>query len=111
MEIYRRCHIFERLLSLSASPSLPKDHHETILQLLFRSTYVGGSTTLITRCGLLAWLYSQTMRKRANTYDSRALRLLASRIYETSDQDRVNDWSKGTFVAMLDNLQISENLT
>ena len=110
MEIYRRCHIFERLLSLSASPSLPEICYKRILQLLFRCTYVGGSTTLITRCGLLGWLYCQIMMKKTESFDSDVLGLLASRAYESSDKERVNDWSKGTCVTILDKLQISENI-
>ncbi len=78
------------------------------MQLLFRCTYVGGSTTLITRCGLLSWIFSRIVQIKADVYGLDILRGLALRAYETSDQERVNEWSKGIFTAMLDSLQINE---
>ncbi|KAL8723547.1 MAG: hypothetical protein Q9225_000182 [Loekoesia sp. 1 TL-2023] len=48
IELYRRSHILERLLSLLTSPSLQPSYQEKLLTLLFRCTYVDGSTTLIT---------------------------------------------------------------
>ncbi len=109
MEIYRRCHILERLLSMTASPSLPEKCSERVMQLLFRCTYVGGSTTLITRCGLLSWIDSRLTLKRANVNEPDVLRLLASRVYETTDKERVDNWSKQTFVTVLDSVHISGN--
>ncbi|KAL8642298.1 MAG: hypothetical protein Q9228_001006 [Teloschistes exilis] len=52
MELYRRCHILERLLSLAASPLLPTLLQDKLFLLLFRCIHVGGSTTLVTRSEL-----------------------------------------------------------
>ncbi|KAL8706027.1 MAG: hypothetical protein Q9201_000912 [Fulgogasparrea decipioides] len=43
MELYRHCHILERLLSLFASPSLPASCQDKLLTLLFRCVYAGGA--------------------------------------------------------------------
>jgi nucleolar pre-ribosomal-associated protein 1 len=65
---------------------------EKILRLLLRATHVDGSTTLITRCGVLSWvkmmLDNQDPRQRM-------LKALALRVYETCDRERVNEWSSG----------------
>lgn len=101
MDLYRRCHVFERLLSLHASPSLPAAHLEKILLILFRCTYVDGSDTLITRAGIISWISSQVAQRRP---DEAMVRKLAQRVYETCSQERVNEWSNGTLVTTIDRL-------
>lgn len=105
MEIYRKCHIFERLLSFSASLSLPESCFQKTLNLLFRCTYVNGSSTLITRCGLMSWISSRLASHAINDMTGERLETLALRAYETSDQDRVDDWTNGTLTGTLDSLQ------
>ncbi len=101
MDIYRKCHIFERLLSFSASPSLPEPCFQKILYLLFRCTYVRGSSTLITRCGLMSWIASRLASQHINDATGERLKSLAVRAYETSDEERVDDWANGTLKARL----------
>ena len=108
MDNYRKCHIFERLLSFSASPSLPEPCFQKTLDLLFRCTYVKGSSTLITRCGLLSWISSRVATQANNDLTGERLRLLASRAYETSNQERIDDWANGSIVCTLDSLQIRQ---
>ena len=108
MDIYRKCHIFERLLSFSASPSLPESCFQKILDLLFRCTYVKGSSTLVTRCGLMSWISSRLVSCATDDMIGVRLRSLASRIYETSDQGRVDDWANGTIKPTLENLRITK---
>lgn len=104
MDLYRRCHTIERMLTLAASPKVPQLCLGKIIDLLFRSTYVNGSTTLITRCGLISWL-SINMVIRDDSLKAK-LKVLAQRIYETSDQMRVNEWSSGSIIAMLKSFNI-----
>lgn len=106
-EVYRGCRIIERLLSLSASPSLPEPCQQKIVALLFRCTYVEGSSTLITRCGLIGWIASRLTLDADETTKNR-LRLLASRVYQTSDQERIIRWSHGTLSDTIDSLRISK---
>ena len=106
MNIYRKCHMFERLLSLSVSPSLPESCFEKILDLLFRCTYVGGSSTLITRCGLMSWISSRLASEAVDDMRGERLGMLASRAYETSDDGRIDDWANGSIICSLDSLQI-----
>lgn len=106
MEIYRKCHIFERLLSFSASPSMPEPCFHKILDLLFRCTYVKGSSTLMTRCSLMSWVSSRLASHTIKDMPGERLKSLALRAYETSDQERVDDWAHGTLVSTLDSLQM-----
>ncbi|KAE8147931.1 ribosome 60S biogenesis N-terminal-domain-containing protein [Aspergillus avenaceus] len=93
MEIYRRSNVFERALSFYESPSTSIPAKRKILHLLYRSTQVRGSTTLITRAGIVSWVQSQVQAvsdKEAETYVA-----IAQALYESSDQGRVSKWSEG----------------
>lgn len=92
MELFRRSNIFEQLLSHYSSRSCTVPAKEKIIKLLLRATHVGGSTTLVTRCGLIAWIQ---MMLDGHDPRHRILRTLASRVYETYDQDKVAQWSSG----------------
>ena len=100
MEIYRRASIFERLLTFSTSVSLQKPLLKKLSHLLYRCTYVEGSTTLITRCGLLSWIEGETVR---NTDEAAKLLLdsLAKRAYEMCDRSKVDPWIGGAGVKLI----------
>jgi nucleolar pre-ribosomal-associated protein 1 len=93
MEYFRKSNIFEQLLNHYGSRSCAAAAKDKIVRLLLRATHVEGSTTLITRCGLITWV-----QMMLDNHDPRhrALRTLASRVYETCDRERVGEWSSGT---------------
>lgn len=103
MEIYRRSNIFERLLTLRASASLPSSCSVKIVHLLYRCTYVNGGTTLITRCGLLSWVQNELALNTRTPAERIILRSLVKRVYETSDITKVNDWSGGGATKLITN--------
>ena len=103
MGIYRRSNILERLLSLSASPTIPDASFQKVVDLLMRCTYVDGSTTLITRCSLVAWIASSFTCKEGQIRGR--LKDLATRVYATSDQARIDKWSDGDFASVLQRLE------
>lgn len=90
MELFRRSNIFEQLLSHYGSRSCSTSAKDKIIKILLRATHVGGSTTLVTRCGLVAWI-----QMMLDGHDARqsSLRVLAARVYETCDQEKVAAWS------------------
>ncbi|KAF1965240.1 hypothetical protein BU23DRAFT_546313 [Bimuria novae-zelandiae CBS 107.79] len=98
MEIFRTNNIFERLLSYYTSKSCAIASKEKIVRLLLRAVAVGGSTTLITRCGLVSWI---KMMLDSNDYRYRELRLLAERVYGLCDREKVDEWSSGTIGGMV----------
>ncbi|KAL5418668.1 hypothetical protein PMIN04_007228 [Paraphaeosphaeria minitans] len=93
MEIFRTNNVFENLLGFYASKSCAIVEKEKIVRVLQRAASVGGSTTLITRCGLVNWI---RMMLDNNDHRHRELRHLASRAYELCDRDKVDGWSNGT---------------
>lgn len=76
------------------------------MDLLFRSTYVDGSSILITRCGLISWITCRLALSRGQDEMEQSLRLLASTAYTTSNHERVDNWSHGTLSTAIANLQI-----
>jgi nucleolar pre-ribosomal-associated protein 1 len=92
MEYFRKSNIVEQLLGHYSSRSCAVSAKEKILRLLLRATHVEGSTTLITRCGLLGWV--QMMLDNQDPRH-RTLKTLALRVYETCDKERVDEWSSG----------------
>ena len=95
---------------------MPRDVQEALLKIVWRTTFIpGGSTTLITREGIFAWLSArmatQTRQRRRTESETRfdvssdaALRSLAARLWKTCDQQRVEEWSKGTVESLLQKL-------
>ena len=90
LEILRRAGVFEEIMSLSDSPGAEahQEIQEKVLELLWRTTFVeGGSTTLVTRTGVLSWL--DMMREGNDGLPSR----IRERILETCDREKIVEWS------------------
>ncbi|KAI9782864.1 MAG: hypothetical protein M1816_001684 [Peltula sp. TS41687] len=93
LNVYRRQHTFERCCSLYSSPYLSARLQRKILQLISRATLVeGGSTTLVTRSGMLSWIDARLALEDLNAV---TLRRLATRLYDTCDQGHVAAWNGG----------------
>ena len=93
MNAYRRCNVFERILSLSTVSTLPDTCLDLTIELLLRCTFVDGSTTLITRCGIDSWT-TLFLRKKGGILRDKLLHL-AARVIDTSDRDQIKKWSDG----------------
>lgn len=92
MEIFRTRNMFERMLALYCAPFASNALKERIVRLVWRATFVEGSTTLITRSGVMGWLQAQMAIKDKN---AALLKRLSERLYETCAKDRVDEWSHG----------------
>ena len=55
----------------------------------------------------MSWIFSRLVSYAIDDMTGVRLRSLASRVYETSDQGRVDDWTHGTLQSTLENLQIT----
>lgn len=94
MSLYHNTRLFERLLSLASNPYLRQNLKMQILKVLFRATLVeGGSTTLITRFGIVSWLEAQSAVYSAAPGGD-VYKALLKRIWETSDKEKASTWSK-----------------
>ena len=97
------------MLSFAASPLVPTDCFQKMLDLLFRCTYVDGSSTLIARCGLAGWILSRLSLHNGDGAMRARLKTLGMRIHETSDQERIDQWSDDSFHVLLDVIRSSKN--
>ena len=95
METYRACNVFERVLAATSSPRLPAICFDKVVDLIFRCTYVDGSSTLVTRCGVNAWMTNcmlSTQAKRSGFVEK--LQLLRQHIEVTSKRSTVEHWCR-----------------
>ncbi|OJD40571.1 ribosome biogenesis protein urb1 [Diplodia corticola] len=105
--IFRARGMFERVLALYNDPASSRRTKELVIRFLFRTVAVeGGSTTLITRAGVLSWIKMQlanvaggkAKKDRKSVSAARAektLKRLVGRLLETCDKVRVEEWSGG----------------
>jgi nucleolar pre-ribosomal-associated protein 1 len=105
MELYRQCNVFERCLSFYESPGVTRDMRTKILHLVYRSSEVGGSTTLITRAGILSWIQSQVHAARGDGSDV-ILRLLMRHLYDSCDRERVEKWGGKALAEAVEQMKI-----
>ncbi|UNI22051.1 hypothetical protein JDV02_007976 [Purpureocillium takamizusanense] len=89
---------FEKILALGSNPYLRSHLRTRILKIIYRVTCIeAGSTTLVTRFGVMSWLDAQ--RAACAVEDEAAVfRRLIQRVWETCDQQRVTAWSNGGIV-------------
>lgn len=95
LSVFHKKKWFEKILALSSNPYLRSGLRTKILKIVYRATCIeSGSTTLITRFGVLGWLDAQRA-SGGPTGDAATYEGLMRRVWETCDQDRVTTWSNG----------------
>lgn len=95
MALYHNTRLFERLLSLTSNPYLRPNLRTQILRIIYRATCIkGGSTTLVTRFGIVSWLEARSAVCDSET-ERETCKALLRRVWETSDKERVSVWSNG----------------
>ncbi|KAH6607857.1 ribosome biogenesis urb1 [Trichoderma cornu-damae] len=103
--IFHKKRWFEKILALGSNPYLRSNLRTRILRIIYRATCIdSGSTTLITRFGLLTWLDAQRAACPASSDDAHLYKALMSRAWRRCDQARVKAWSKGGAEKLLGNL-------
>lgn len=102
--VFHKKRWLEKIFALGSNPYLRSALRTRLLKLVYRATCVEtGSTTMITRFGVLSWLDSQRVACEVND-DAAVYEALLRRAWDTCDQDRVRAWSKGGVQQMLDRL-------
>ncbi|KAL1876555.1 hypothetical protein Daus18300_002799 [Diaporthe australafricana] len=93
--LYHNTRLFERLLSLASNPYLRQNLRAQILRIIYRATCIrGGSTTLVTRFGIVSWLEAQSAACDSQS-ERETYKALLRRIWETLDKERASVWSNG----------------
>ncbi|QUC16697.1 uncharacterized protein UV8b_00938 [Ustilaginoidea virens] len=96
LDVFHSKRWFEKILALGSNPYLRSALRTRLLRLVYRATCIpAGSTTLITRFGILSWLASQRSGCDGDDEAAALYDALAVRAWETCDQERVAAWSKG----------------
>ena len=83
---------FERLLALSASPGANNAVRDGVVQVLYRTMCAGGSTSLVTSCGIVAWLKMQRVNGQI---DEGTVDTLARTLLEEMDGEKIDEWGGG----------------
>ncbi|KAL2853538.1 ribosome 60S biogenesis N-terminal-domain-containing protein [Aspergillus pseudodeflectus] len=104
MEIYRRANVFERVLAFYESPSAGFSAKRKVLHLVYRAVQVQGSTTLITRAGIISWIQCQLPEVTGR--DASVLTAMAQSLYESSDRDRAETWSGGAVSRAVEHITV-----
>jgi nucleolar pre-ribosomal-associated protein 1 len=94
VKIFHDRRTFEQLCSLASNPYLRSDLKMQVFRILWRTTCLdGGSTTLITRFGILSWL--EAVKSSSIDQERDVCAVLLKQVWETCDQTRVREWSQG----------------
>ncbi|KAF3767416.1 hypothetical protein M406DRAFT_288464 [Cryphonectria parasitica EP155] len=94
MSTYHNMRLFERVLSLIGNPYMRQNLRTSALKIIYRATCIeGGSTTLVTRFGIVSWLAAQ-YAAQDTTSGGEVYKALLMRIWGTADQGRIEEWSK-----------------
>lgn len=95
LTVFHKKRWFEKVLAIGANPYLRVNLRTRLFRLLYRATCIeGGSTTLVTRFGILGWLDAQKAASES-TDEIDVLTALTTRVWDTCDQEKVRIWSKG----------------
>ncbi|PHH86482.1 hypothetical protein CDD83_10193 [Cordyceps sp. RAO-2017] len=100
--IFHKKKWFEKIIALGSNPYLRSGLRVKLFKIIYRATCIQtGSTTLITRFGILGWLDAQ--RATCSTGDEvAACEGLIKRVWETCDQERISVWSSGGIDKLVD---------
>lgn len=102
LALFHKKRVFERLMSMAGNPYMRTNLRREILGVLYRATCIeGGSGTLITRFGVMAWLESRE-RAAGGEDDGWIYRALTRRVWETADRERALGWSRGGITEVMD---------
>ncbi|GFP53654.1 uncharacterized protein C14G10.02 [Trichoderma asperellum] len=106
LSIFHKKRWFEKILALGSNPYLRANLRTRILRIIYRATCIdSGSTTLITRFGLLTWLDAQRVACGVPE-DAELYKALMGRAWKTCDQARVKTWSKNGVEKLLGDIQL-----
>ncbi|KAI1103127.1 ribosome 60S biogenesis N-terminal-domain-containing protein [Jackrogersella minutella] len=94
--LFHKRKVFERLFALTCNPFMGFNLKTQILRIVYRATTIAeGSDTLITRFGAVSWILAQ--RDAATDAVERGVyQALLGRLWDTCDQKRISEWSKGS---------------
>lgn len=102
LALFHKRRVYERILSLASNSYMRLPLRSLLLRIVYRTTCLeGGSTTLITRFGVISWLEAQRAQ-RSSAVESELLKALQQRVWDTCDQERIQEWSRKGIAMVVD---------
>jgi nucleolar pre-ribosomal-associated protein 1 len=102
VEIFRRAGAFEDICTDMANPYMKPGLRTRAFKILYRATCIeGGSTTMVTRFGMLRWLEMQAHNSLLTKEERLVAAALKQRTWQSCDRERVSEWSRGAIPAEL----------
>ena len=105
VELYFAANVFEPVLAGCVPGAAPDAVWIKTLHLLYRCALIGGSRTLLTRFGLLAWLEACVDDPLVEADIKMLIRCLAIKLGQTVDKGGVIVWSGGSFARRIEALK------
>lgn len=100
MGVFHQTRWFEKVFAAACNPYMKPGLRSRVFRVLYRATCVeGGSTTLVTRFGVLGWL--EGLRIGAVGEEGALVGALMGRVWETCDRGHVGRWSRGAIPEMM----------
>jgi nucleolar pre-ribosomal-associated protein 1 len=102
LEVFRRSGCFEEICTEISNPYMKAGLRARVSKILYRATCIdGGSTTLVTRFGIMSWLEMQRHDYFLTKEERLVVAALKERVWKTCDQERISKWSHGSIPAMM----------
>ncbi|KAJ3575659.1 hypothetical protein NPX13_g3954 [Xylaria arbuscula] len=99
--LFHQHKVYERLFALVVNPYMGINLRTQVLRVLYRTTCIaGGSDTVIARFGAVSWLVAQKAMVE-DDMEERLYQAMIRRLWETCDQKRVRQWSKGAIERLI----------
>jgi len=102
LDLFRRSGCFEEICTEISNPYMKTGLRTRVFKILYRATCIeGGSTTLVTRFGIMSWLEMQRQDYFLTKEEKLIAAALKERVWRTCDQGRVSTWSHGSIPALM----------
>lgn len=101
MGVFHQTRWFEKVFGAACNPYMKTGLRNRVYRVLYRATCIeGGSTTLVTRFGVLGWL-EELRVSEVGREDGPVIGALMGRVWETCDRGHVERWSRGAIPEMM----------
>ena len=100
--VFHQTRWFEKVFAAACNPYMKAGLRTRVFRVLYRATCIeGGSTTLVTRFGVLGWLEELRVAAGEAGEERAVVAGLMARVWETCDRAHVGRWSRGGIPEMM----------
>ncbi|SPN98612.1 related to URB1 Nucleolar protein required for the normal accumulation of 25S and 5.8S rRNAs [Cephalotrichum gorgonifer] len=100
--VFHQTRWFEKVFAAACNPYMRPGLRNRVFRVLYRVTCIkGGSTTLVTRFGVLSWLEELRVSEVVGSEERAVVGGLMARVWEACDRGHVGKWSRGGIPEMM----------